>query len=90
MLSKIELKLGKKTITLTSKQFEELKQDMRNLDKDHRYYWYDYQWPRWYHNYPQQISITGTTGLLTANLNQLELGDQKDPPAFNGTVLSAS
>jgi len=51
-LSKIELKVGKgknrKVITLTTEQFEELKQDMRDLDKSHHYYWYNYQWPRWY------------------------------------------
>ena len=41
MLSKIELKLGKKVITLTPEQFEELKRDMRNLDKSHYYYWHN-------------------------------------------------
>ena len=48
-LSKITLTLGKKVITLTSKEFEELKRDMRELDKDHHYYWHTSPWyDRWY------------------------------------------
>ena len=46
-LAKISLKLGKKTIELTPEQFEELKKDMRKLDKDYHYYWfgnYDYRY----------------------------------------------
>ena len=38
-LSKITLKLGKKKIELTEAEFEELKRDMRQLDKRHHYYW---------------------------------------------------
>ena len=117
-LSKIELKLGKKVITLTPKQFEELKQDMRDLDKDHHYYWHNYSWPKWYYNQPQRFpydqilcsstagsaytSNTSTSGefpnnaavrgsdLITSQLNQLDVADQTDPPAFNGTLLSVA
>lgn len=43
-LKKITLQLGSKTISLTVKQFEELKQDMRELDKQHHYYWNHSPW----------------------------------------------
>ena len=52
-LSKITLKLGKKTIELTPEQFEELKQDMRILDKQHHYHW------NWYKPWYNGGSIRG-------------------------------
>ena len=71
-LAKIELKLGKKTITLTPAQFEELKQDMRNLDKTYNYFWYSNPWPqRWwggtltYPSYPPGQIYCNTAGTGT-------------------------
>lgn len=94
-LRKIELKLGKKVITLTPEQFEELKQDMRNLDKDHHYYWHNYQH---YHSYPSwnrtqgvilcdDISTGNTIGIKgTAGISFTET----KPPAFSGSILSTA
>lgn len=87
-LNKIELKLGKKVITLTPAQFEELKQDMRELDKSHYYYWHNYSQPYWNSNNIRPFFLTGTTPveytttMITNNL--------KDPPAFIGSIVSAS
>ena len=52
-LSKITLTLGKgkskQKISLTPEQFEELKQDMRDLDQSHNYYWNQNTWYQpWY------------------------------------------
>lgn len=61
-LSKITLKLGRKTIELTSEQFEELKQDMRDLDRSHNYYWHRNPWyGQWY---SQPLSTVITTNLV--------------------------
>lgn len=61
-LSKITLKLGRKTIELTSEQFEELKQDMRDLDRSHNYYWHRSPWyGQWY---SQPLSTFTTTNLV--------------------------
>ena len=95
-LSKIELKLGKKVITLTPAQFEELKQDMRNLDKDHHYYWHNYNWPYRYYN---QL-ITSASGVNytnsapstvnTGSIKTIPTTAIQDPPAFSGSILCAS
>jgi len=79
-LSKITLTLGKgktkQKISLTPDQFEELKQDMRDLDKSHNYYWNHNPWyQRWY-SQPyftltgnSGVSGTVTTSASTANIN---------------------
>ena len=79
-LSKITLTLGKKVITLTSKEFEELKRDMRELDKDHHYYWHRYD--RWYyHNTPNLVpQYAGLLG--AASLGNLLI----EPNNQDGTV----
>ena len=77
-LSKIELKLGKKVITLTPEQFEELKADMRELDKNHHYYWNNSPWDRPYYTY-----TTCTTGID-------QQSQTPNPPSFNGSILSTS
>jgi len=101
-LSKIELKLGKKVITLTPEQFEELKQDMRDLDRDHHYYWYNYphylthQW--WDTTGTPLFKNTGTaTGNIIGSVTIDNIGGTadvetvpSDPPAFSGNILSAA
>ena len=42
-LAKITLQLGKKKIELTNEEFQELKKDMRELDKIHSDYWRNYR-----------------------------------------------
>ena len=56
-IAKITLKLGKKKIELTEEEFEELKQDMRELDSSYRYYWYNGQHHNW--QYPS-VTYTST------------------------------
>ena len=89
----ISLRLGTKVISLTSKEFEELKRDMRELDKDHHYYWHSLPY------YPPGIrgfspltvygSSAGNSGSLSCNTAGFNpdniLGT---PPAFAGSVLS--
>jgi hypothetical protein len=77
-LAKIELKLGKKTISLTPAQFEELKHDMRSLDKDHHYYWHQ---PYYTGIRTPFYGSTCTTGSLTTST-------AGRPPSFAGNVLS--
>ena len=82
-LAKITLKLGKKTIELTEKEFEELKQDMRELDKNHYYYWYDYR-PIWY-----GADITSKP-VLYSNSPETTVTSGSPPPDFHGNTLSYS
>lgn len=94
-LNKIELKLGKKVITLTPNQFEELKQDMRYLDRGHYYYW---NHSPWYQPWDRTTSLTGIRTLLTGTTNIADVcanistaeAEVSDPPAFSGTILSAA
>jgi hypothetical protein len=93
-LKKIELKLGKKVISLTPKEFEELKADMRALDKSHHYYWHTTPWYRsWYTTNPQ-ISLLSTSKGAPAVGGSLSISNSQDgtytPPAFSGSVLSTS
>lgn len=65
-LSKITLTLGKgkskQKISLTPEQFEELKQDMRDLDRSHDYYWHRSPWYQpWYYN-SSGTMFTSTSG----------------------------
>jgi hypothetical protein len=53
MITKITLKLGEKEIELTANEFEELKRDMRELDK---------QYPYWHVQAP--IPITYASNIL--------------------------
>ena len=101
-LSKIELKLGKKVIKLTTDEFEELKRDMRELDKQHHYYWYKY-YPYGYGQISQPLTLrdnfyyaTGVSNNLSGNLSAAVTipATTKDlpkgPPSFSGSILSTS
>lgn len=95
-LAKITLKLGKKTIELTSEQFEELKQDMRDLDKSHNYYWHNSPWYQpWYYNQP--VLREFTTCNLVGSASNFSSSDAANravsllpakPPNFSGSVVS--
>ncbi len=89
-LSKIELKLGKKKISLTPKQFEELKQDMRDLDKDHHYYWYNYRWPTtWYNTYPYgQVICNGSTS--TGTISNVTTTSTNATSAYSGATPTSA
>ena len=98
-LAKIELKLGKKTITLTPAQFEELKQDMRDLDRTYNYHWYSNPWPqRWWggisnHTGNQIYCNTAGTGTTTTAGNQSTLltatgtATASDKVTYSGNML---
>ena len=97
-LSKIELKLGKKVIKLTTDEFEELKRDMRELDKQHHYYWYTYN-PYWVRQpvtlrdrfYDGMSTSYGSISNLKDCVNTVTLSKSaEDPPAFTGSILSTS
>ncbi len=61
-LKKITLQLGCKTVSLTKKQFEELKADMRELDRQHHYYWHHSPWyGPWYSNSTFTVSSAGVS-----------------------------
>ena len=80
-LEKITLKLGKKKIKLTVEEFEELKQDMRDLDRDYRWYWFSappYR-PYWYTN-------TSIAPLLAGN--STPVGSTAD--AISNTTITPS
>jgi len=104
-LSKITLTLGKgktkQKINLTPEQFEELKQDMRDLDKSHNYYWHRNPWYQ-----PYYIACTSNTFDTvassscvsetyvnsitdTASVN-LITKPQPQPPRFSGCILSTA
>ena len=101
-LAKISLKLGKKKIELTPAQFEELKQDMRELDKHHHYYWNLYPHREyWWGNSAPYITYTTSNagGSLSAmpDANIFSISDMaalpidqlvEPPPSFKGSVLS--
>jgi len=94
-LSKIELKLGKKVITLTPEQFEELKQDMRDLDRDHHYYWHSYPFTEYWWGNSTGTPSFRTTGTTTGNTIDIKgtagiSFTERKPPAFSGTILSAA
>ena len=74
-LAKISLKLGKKTIELTPAQFEELKRDMRELDKSHHYYWHRSPWYEpWYHQQSPAPMFTYTNAVAgNAGVNMSKL-----------------
>jgi len=92
-LSKIELKLGKKVIKLTPAEFEELKLDMRELDKQYHYYWCSqpvwqtgivYKEPFYYNsNVFGSISNASDRVSTTAELPQ-------SLTSFSGSILSTS
>ena len=98
-LNKIELKLGKKVISLTPEQFEELKRDMRELDKRHHYYWHTSPWyDQWYYNQPVTVPLTFTTSAGSYQTANSGVGSSDcvsttqtpSPPVFNGSILSTS
>jgi hypothetical protein len=70
-LQKISLRLGTKVISLTAKEFEELKRDMRELDKDHHYYWHHAPWyGPWYsgvRSFTAPIVYGSSSGSLSCN-----------------------
>ena len=84
-LSKIELKLGKKVIKLTPAEFEELKLDMRELDKQYHYYWCSQ--PVWQtgivYKDPFYYSSNVSDCVSTAKLPQ-------SLTSFSGSILSTS
>jgi len=83
-LATITLKLGKKKIELTAKEFEELKADMRQLDKNHYYYWHNYQ-PYWYQNsISSPITFTTSAGSAVDVIDH-EIGSAPD---FGGSIVS--
>ena len=84
-LAKITLKLGKKKIKLTPEEFEELKQDMRQLDSDHKYYWYytHRYWPT------QPLMYTTTSGSIISTGSEVYTNDVSGVN-FTGDVLSYS
>ena len=100
-LAKISLKLGRKTIELTPEQFEELKQDMRDLDKSHHYYWHTSPWYQPWYDRPNRLpTFTYTTPVVygsscDAAISANSLISQTsnavpEPPAFSGSILSAT
>ena len=102
-LSKISLTLGKgktkQKIQLTPAQFEELKQDMRDLDKSHNYYWHHSPWyGHWYNGGIRTFSTSNATDTYTNAVSavnftsenaQNALENQPEPPSFSGKILSA-
>lgn len=101
-LAKITLKLGRKTIELTNEQFEELKQDMRDLDRQHHYYWHHSPWySPWYYNQPMTsiplvmssagVNVSVGSSNNAANVaNQMLASDASKPPAFEGSIVSTA
>jgi len=91
-LSKIELKLGKKVIKLTTDEFEELKRDMRELDKQYHYYWCSqpvwktgivYRDPFYYSSNVSGSISNASDCVSTAKLPQ-------SLTSFSGSILSTS
>ena len=74
-VEKITLNLDGKKIALTEKQFEELKEDMRELDRQYPYtYLYMDKW------YTKPLITSGNSAVPNANLNY----------DFSGGILSMS
>ena len=93
-LNKIELKLGKKVISLTPAEFEELKSDMHLLDKGHHYYWHSQ--PYWVQNPSYGGITTYRSGSPAVELQNAAItgtnvsNTTPEHPAFSGSILSTS